>query len=83
MPESTNISEFKLFMPYRMYNFDWSLGSSLIALVLVQVNQSIHTDFVMQAITAVSALVFCLTGVVRFIDLIIEKRNKWRNKTKN
>ncbi len=65
-----------------MYNFDWSLGSSLIALVLVEVNQAIGTDFTMQAITAISAVIFCLTGLVIFIDLVMEKAKKWK-KTKN
>lgn len=63
-----------------MQHTDWSMAYSLIAFVLVQVSKVMQTAPMMEAVTAISAVVFCLTSIVKLIDLIMEKYRKWKRK---
>lgn len=65
-----------------MHSYDWSLASSTIAFVMVQINKAVESNMVMESITAISAVVFCLTAIVKFIDLVVEKSKKWRSNQK-
>lgn len=65
-------------MPHRMHPYDWSLIGSTLAIVLAQINQAINNGPTMELVTAVGAVVMCLTAIVKFIDLLFEKWQKWK-----
>ena len=65
-------------MPHRMHPYDWSLGGSFLAIVFAQISQAINNNPTMELITALGATVMCLTAIVKFVDLLLEKWQKWK-----
>jgi hypothetical protein len=60
-------------------NLDMALASSVSAYAFALV--AIQNDTVMSAISAVSAVIFCLTAIIKFVDLVIDKWKKWKKNT--
>jgi hypothetical protein len=58
--------------------FDWTLALSLSALTLSKIALYTAEEQAMSAISAISAIIFCLTALIKFIDLVIEKYHKWK-----
>lgn len=61
-----------------MNPYDWSLGGSFLAVVFAQISKSLTHAPTMELITAVGATVMCLTAIVKFVDLLFEKWQKWK-----
>lgn len=61
-------------------NFDITLASSVSAYAFSLV--AIQNDTILSGISAVSAVIFCLTAIIKFVDLVFDKYNKWRIKIK-
>jgi hypothetical protein len=61
-------------------NWDMTMLSSLGALILSFVTDSIQEPNVMAWVSGVSAFLLCLTSMVKFIDLVMEKWEKWKGK---
>jgi hypothetical protein len=61
-------------------NFDITIISSITAYIFSIVATSNET--VLATISAISAIIFCLTAVIKFIDLVIDKWAKWKEKLK-
>lgn len=61
-------------------SFDWTLALSLSALTLSKVAIYTAEEHTMSAISAISAIIFCLTALIKFIDLALEKFYKWKNR---
>jgi hypothetical protein len=59
-------------------NFDMALASSISAYAFSIV--AVHNDTVMSGISAVSAIIFCLTALIKFVDLLMDKIEKWKSK---
>lgn len=66
-----------------MYNLEWSAVCSASAFALAQVAKEVATMPLADMVTTVSSIVFCLIGVVKFIDLLFDKIKKWRGKTES
>lgn len=60
-------------------SYDWSIAASVAALFLSRISLLLNND-IMEIITAVSAVILCLTAIVKFLDLVIEKLPKWSEK---
>jgi hypothetical protein len=58
-------------------NFDMALASSISAYAFSIV--AVHNDTVMSGISAVSAIIFCLTALIKFVDLLMDKVEKWKS----
>jgi hypothetical protein len=56
-------------------NIDLTLASSLSAYAFSLL--AITNDHLVGSISTVSALIFCLTALIKFIDLAMEKWKKW------
>jgi hypothetical protein len=56
-------------------NIDITLISSVTAYIFSIVATSNET--VLASISAISAIIFCLTAIIKFIDLVIDKWSKW------
>jgi hypothetical protein len=54
-------------------NWDMTMLSSLGALILSYVSDTIEMPDIMAWISAVSAVILCLTSIIKFIDLIVDK----------
>ncbi len=54
-------------------NWDMTMLSSLGALILSYVSDTIEMPDFMAWISAVSAVILCLTSIIKFIDLIVDK----------
>jgi hypothetical protein len=61
-------------------NFDITIISSITAYIFSIVATSNET--VLATISAISAIIFCLTAIIKFIDLVIDKWAKWKEKLK-
>jgi hypothetical protein len=61
-------------------NWDMTMLSSLGALILSFVADSIQEPNVMAWISGISAFLLCLTSIVKFVDLVFEKWHKWKGK---
>jgi hypothetical protein len=63
-------------------NFDWTLLTSTLAIIMAKVYTMIDSESVISAISAVSALAFCLTAVLKFISYSMEEIpqivDKWK-----
>ena len=62
-------------------NYDWSIATSLGAFVLAYLSNVLEQQ-TMEIITGISAGVLCLTAIVKFIDLLVERIPIWREKIK-
>lgn len=64
------------------YFTDWDLTmlSSIGALLLSFISTQIDEPNVMALISSVSAIILCLTSIVKFIDLVNDKWKKWTKK---
>lgn len=60
-------------------SYDWSIVASLAALFFSRISLLITND-IMEIITAVSAIILCLTAIVKFLDLAIDKLPTWAEK---
>jgi hypothetical protein len=61
-------------------NIDLTIITSITAYILSFV--ALNSEHVVASVSAVSGIIFCLTAIIKFIDLIIEKWNKWNPKEK-
>lgn len=59
--------------------YDWSYLASLSALLLSRISVLLNDD-IMGIITAVSAIILCLTAIIKFVDLAIDKVPTWTEK---
>lgn len=61
---------------------DWDITmlSSIGALLLSFVSSEMEQQNVMTIISYLSALILCLTSVIKFIDLVRDKWKKWTKK---
>lgn len=69
--------------PNTMHYFnDWDITmlSSISALLLSFVSVNITEYNIMASISYISAIILCLTAIVKFVDLVIEKWKKWTKK---
>lgn len=64
------------------YFTDWDITmlSSISALLLSFVSANIEDYQIMSAISYVSAIILCLTAIIKFIDLVMDKWTKWTKK---
>ena len=63
-----------------MSSQDWAVLMSLSSLLLVEITQKVQDESIMSAVSAASAIILCLTAVIKFVDLCIEKYYKWKKK---
>jgi len=61
-------------------NWDMTMLSSLGALIFSVLADSIQEPNIMAWISGISAFLLCLTSIIKFIDLLIEKWQKWTKK---
>ena len=59
-------------------NIDMALISSVTAYAFSLL--AITNDALVGSISTISALIFCLTALIKFIDLALEKWEKWTKK---
>ena len=61
---------------------DWDITmlSSIGALLLSFLSSEMEQQNVMTIISYLSALILCLTSVIKFIDLVLDKWKKWTKK---
>lgn len=67
---------------YQIDNFDWTVISSLLAFSISVVAKEV--DFFsskMAIVSFISASVLCITGIIKLLDLILEKIPTWIDKT--
>ena len=64
------------------YFTDWDITmlTSIGALLLSFISTSIDEQNVMALISSVSAVILCLTAIIKFIDLVLDKWKKWTKK---
>lgn len=60
---------------------DWVVATSLGAFTFSKISMLINDQVIMEGVSSVSAVILCLTAILKFIDLAIEKWKKWK-KTK-
>jgi hypothetical protein len=61
-------------------NWDMTMLSSIGALTLSFITGTIEEPNIMAWVSGISAILLCLTSIVKFIDLIAEKWEKWTKK---
>jgi predicted benzoate:H+ symporter BenE len=67
---------------YQIDNFDWTVISSLLAFSISVV--ATEVDFFsskMAIVYFISASVLCITGIIKLLDLILEKIPTWIDKS--
>jgi hypothetical protein len=63
-------------------NYDWTISTSLLAFIISFVsNPTEYLSSEMSMVSLVSASVLCITGIIKLIDLILEKGPTWMDKT--
>lgn len=63
-------------------NYDWTIATSLMAFIITFVSKSAdYLALEMSMVSLVSASVLCITGIVKLIDLFLEKGPTWIDKT--
>lgn len=51
--------------------------ASFLAVVLSQISASIDDPNFLKMVTAISSVVLCLTALIKFVDLCLDKIPKW------
>jgi hypothetical protein len=67
---------------HQIDNFDWTVISSLLAFSISFVANEV--DFFttkMSIVSFISASVLCITGIIKLLDLILEKLPSWIDKS--
>lgn len=64
----------------QLTDWDITMLSSIGALLLSFVSSEMEQQNVMTIISYLSALILCLTSVIKFIDLVRDKWKKWTKK---
>lgn len=64
----------------QLSDWDITMLSSIGALLLSFVSSEMEQQNVMTIISYLSALILCLTSVIKFIDLVRDKWKKWTKK---
>jgi len=61
---------------------DWDITvlSSVGALAMSMLSMIISDQNIMAAVSSISAIILCLTAIVKFIDLVFDKWKKWTKK---
>lgn len=61
---------------------DWDITvlSSVGALAMSMLSMIISDQNIMAAVSSISAIILCLTAIVKFVDLVIDKWKKWTKK---
>jgi hypothetical protein len=64
-----------------MTNFDWafttSIGAFVMAQVALTVDESTTLTMIINAVSSISAVVLCLTSIIKLGDMIVSKYKKW------
>ena len=61
---------------------DWDITvlSSVGALAMSMLSMIISDQNIMAAVSSISAIILCLTAIVKFVDLVFDKWKKWTKK---
>jgi hypothetical protein len=65
-------------MQQDLTTFDLTMLSSIMAFALSKVSMIVNDNDLMAVISGTSAVVLCLTAIIKFVDLVIEKYIKWK-----
>lgn len=69
---------------HHLDNYDWTIATSFLALVITFVaNPDQYLKLEMSMVSLISASVLCITGIIKLIDLILEKAPTWIDKMTN
>lgn len=61
-------------------HWDLTMMSSILALFSSYLSISIQNNNLMVIISYVSAIILCITSIIKFIDLIVDKWKSWKEK---